>query len=141
MLVNAVKEQQEIIDQKETEIQDLAKRLEQLERIVASGTTKPLTGNFAAREQNPANSVVLEQNVPNGFSQTSDIKFFIPESVQNAFINIYSSEGKKIESHAIAERGMGTLTISASRYPNGVFVYDLITDGKSNGARKMMVTK
>ena len=141
MLVNAVKEQQEIIDQKETKIQDLAKRLEQLERIVASGTIKPLTGNNAARQEPNTNGVILEQNAPNGFSQGTAIRFFIPQSVKDAIVNVYSIEGVKVGSYPVKDRGEGSLTLSADEFVNGVFVYDLVTDGKSNGAKKMMVNK
>ncbi|MCF0060839.1 tail fiber domain-containing protein [Dyadobacter chenwenxiniae] len=141
MLVNAVKEQQEIIDQKEAKIQDLAKRLEILERIVASGTIKPLTGNSAARQEPSSDGVTLEQNAPNGFSQGTVIRFFIPQSVKEAVINIYTVAGVKVGSYPVAERGDSSLTLSAEEFENGVFVYDLVTDGKSNGARKMMVAK
>ncbi|MCF0053430.1 tail fiber domain-containing protein [Dyadobacter sp. LJ53] len=141
MLVNAVKEQQEIIDQKEAKIQDLAKRLELLERIVASGTIKPLTGSNAARQEPSSNGVTLEQNAPNGFSQSTAIRFFIPQSVKEAVINVYTVAGVKVGSYPVAERGDSSLTLSADEFENGVFVYDLVTDGKSNGARKMMVAK
>ncbi|MCE7066830.1 tail fiber domain-containing protein [Dyadobacter sp. CY326] len=141
MLVNAVKEQQEIIEQKETKIQDLAKRLEQLERIVASGSIKPLTGNNAARQEPNANGVLLEQNAPNGFSQSTAIRFFIPQAVKEAVINVYSIEGVKVGSYPVKDRGESALTLSADQFASGVFVYDLITDGKSNGAKKMVITK
>lgn len=141
ILVNAVKEQQEIIDQKETKIQDLAKRLEQLERIVASNTMKPLTGNSAARQEPNANGVMLEQNAPNGFSQSTAIRFFIPQDVKEAVINVYSVDGIKVGSYPVQDRGESTLRLAADQFTNGVFVYDLITDGKSNGAKKMMVNK
>lgn len=147
ILINSVKEQQEVIEQKDAELKDvnaqmaaLSRRLEQLERIVASNTVKPLTGNAARQEPN-ANGVILEQNVPNGFSGSSAINFFIPESVKDAKIDVYSVNGVKVNSYRVKERGEGKLTLSAREFQDGVFLYDLVTDGKSNGVKKMVVQK
>lgn len=147
ILINSVKEQQQVIEQKDAELQemnalvtDLSKRLEQLERIVASNTAKPLNGSAARVEPN-ANGVVLEQNVPNGFSGSSAIKYFIPQAVKEATIDVYSVNGAKVNSYQVKERGEGQLTISAEDFQNGVFLYDLVTDGKSNGVKKMVVQK
>lgn len=147
ILINSVKEQQRLIEEKESELKmvnaqvaELTKRLEQFERIVASNTAKPLTGSAARVEPN-ANGVILEQNAPNGFSESSDIKYFVPKSVKDAIINVYSVNGVKVNSYSLKERGEGKLTISAGDFENGVFLYDLVTDGKSNGMKKMVVQK
>ncbi|MET7254161.1 tail fiber domain-containing protein [Dyadobacter jiangsuensis] len=147
ILINSVKEQQQVIEQKDVELKemnaqvtDLSKRLEQLERIVASNTAKPLNGSAARMEPN-ANGVVLEQNVPNGFSGSSAIKYFIPQSVKEARVDVYAVNGMKMNSYRVKERGEGQLTISAGDFQNGVFLYDLVTDGKSNGVKKMVVQK
>ncbi|GGM80797.1 hypothetical protein GCM10010967_10750 [Dyadobacter beijingensis] len=147
ILINSVKEQQQVIERKDAELKEmnaqvaaLSKRLEQLEQVVASNTAKPLTGNAARVEPN-ANGVVLEQNAPNGFSKNSSIRFFIPQSVKEASVEVYSVNGIKVNSYPLKERGEGELTISASDFQNGVFLYDLITDGKSNGVKKMVVQK
>jgi hypothetical protein len=144
ILINAVKE---VVEQKDTELRamnklvsEMSERLKQLEQIVASNTVKSLTGSAARTEPN-ANGVTLEQNAPNGFSGSSDIKYFIPQSVKEATIHIYSVNGTKVNSYSVKERGEGKLTISASDFENGVFLYDLVTDGKSNGVRKMVVDK
>ncbi|WP_439555437.1 tail fiber domain-containing protein [Dyadobacter sp.] len=148
MLVNSVKEQQQMLDQKDEEIRqltaettELAKRLTQLERIVASNTTRPLTNPAARTNDVNENGVILEQNSPNGFSGTSSIRFFIPETIKDAVLNIYSTNGQKVRSEIIKTRGEGAVQLSAHDFGTGVFVYDLVTDGKSNGAKKMMVSK
>lgn len=149
MIINSVKEQQEIIEEKEAKIQEisgqvteLSKRLEQLERIIASGPLKPV-GNPAAKlgSEPNENGVVLDQNAPNGFSQSTSINFFIPQSVKDAVINIYSTDGVKVGSYPVTDRGQSVLKLSAKTFHSGVFIYDLVTDGKSNGAKKMVVTE
>ncbi|MDR6804059.1 hypothetical protein J2Y45_001328 [Dyadobacter sp. BE34] len=46
-----------------------------------------------------------------------------------------------MNSYQVTERGAGQLTISAGDFQGGVFLYDLVTDGKSNGVKKMVVQK
>ncbi len=147
ILINSVKEQQQVIEKKDAELKEmssqvaaLSNRLDQLERMVAGNGAKPLNGSEARVEPN-ANGVVLEQNVPNGFSGSSAIKYFIPQSVKEASVDVYSVNGVKINSYPVKERGNGMLTISATDFQNGVFLYDLVTDGKSNGVKKMVVQK
>lgn len=145
ILINSVKEQQQTIEEKDAELKQmseqlasLSKRLEELERTIASGNTKPLNGSAARTEPN---GVVLEQNFPNGFSGSSYISYFIPQSIRKATVDVYSVNGIKINSYLVKERGEGRLTISAGDFQNGVFLYDLVTDGKSNGVKKMVVQK
>ncbi|WP_031525642.1 tail fiber domain-containing protein [Dyadobacter crusticola] len=148
MLVNSVKEQQQMIEQKDEEIRqltaetaELTKRLAQLERIVASNMTRPLTNPAARTNEVNENGVILEQNSPNGFSGSSSIRFFIPETIKDAVLNIYSTNGHKIRTEVVKTRGEGSIQLSAHDFGTGVFIYDLVTDGKSNGAKKMMVSK
>jgi hypothetical protein len=136
ILINAVKEQQAIIEQKQKLIDDLSERLTKLEdAMTAARTGSAETQNTGNAE--PGNSVTVEQNAPNGFSQDTSIKFYIPKRVKTAEMNIYTEGGLKVGSHPINERGQGQLTISANKLKEGLYLYDLITDGKSNGARKM----
>ncbi|OJV17050.1 MAG: hypothetical protein BGO21_27180 [Dyadobacter sp. 50-39] len=131
ILINSVKEQQRIIEEKDAKIQNLESRLEKLERLMGAqpGVFKP-----AEKE-----SGSLEQNVPNGFSNKTSIKYFIPQTVETAVIDIYTASGVKVSSHPISGRGAGELIISADRYRSGVHVYDLVMDGRSMGSRKMLV--
>jgi trimeric autotransporter adhesin len=133
ILINSVKEQQAVIEEKEAKIQELENRLERLEKLM-TGTSGTLD---KVGEQ--SNRVVLEQNAPNGFSNKTSIKYFIPQSVKKAEIHIYTVDGIKVNSYPISERGAGELVISADEYKSGLHVYDLVTDGKSVGVKKMLV--
>ncbi|PSL28519.1 tail fiber domain-containing protein [Dyadobacter jiangsuensis] len=130
ILINSVKEQQRIIEDKEAKIQALESRLEKLERLMSASP-----GTFNKQPDGG----VLEQNVPNGFSNKTSIKYFIPQSVKTAVIDVYTIAGLKVSSHPISERGAGELVLSADKYRSGVHVYDLIMDGKSFGAKKMVI--
>jgi len=140
ILINSVKEQQQVIAEKEERIAALEKsqqaliaRLEALE-----SNRSPSTTGFMKTDQG-LEVPHLEQNKPNGFSNKTSIKYFIPQSVKTAVINIYTTAGLKVGSHPISERGAGELVVSADKYQRGVHVYDLVMDGKSAGAKKMLV--
>lgn len=130
ILINSVKEQQKIIEEKNIQIHDLTERLEKIETLLSSGMN-----DFHKNERQAA----LEQNAPNGFTNQTAIKYFIPQSVKTAVIDIYTVAGVKVSSHLISRRGAGELVISADEYKSGMHVYDLVTDGKSIGAKKMLV--
>lgn len=130
ILINSVKEQQEVIEEKEAKIQELENRLEKLEMLV---TASPGILNKESR------AARLDQNTPNGFANQTTIRYAVPLSAKTAVIDIYTIEGIKVKSFPISERGEGELVISALEYKSGLHVYDLVVDGKSMGAKKMLV--
>jgi hypothetical protein len=143
ILINSVKEQQEVIDQKDKELKEMSERILQSEKVQqeliarlerlekASPGIKLNDGENAAAR--------IEQNAPNGFSQNTSIKYYIPKDVKTAIIHVYTLNGVKVGSYSIDERGEGELKLSAAQFTSGVHIYDLVTDGKSNGSKKMLV--
>jgi hypothetical protein len=132
MLINAVKEQQAVIEQ-------LLSRLEKLE-TAGSSTKQALDKNRISNEQ-LSGEVKLGQNAPNGFSTSSTIKYEIAKDVKTAVLKITDNAGNVVKTYPITERGQSQLTISASEFTNGIYLYELITDGKSTGAKKMLISK
>ncbi|MCF0073151.1 tail fiber domain-containing protein [Dyadobacter sp. CY261] len=132
ILINSVKEQQQVIEEKDAQIRDLAERLERIERQLSSPS-------FFHNTHDNGEQPALEQNAPNGFENQTSIKYYIPQSAKEAVINIYNASGVKMKSLTIANRGEGELVISAENMASGVHVYDLIVDGKSVGGKKMLV--
>lgn len=83
----------------------------------------------------------MDQNVPNPFSEKTDIAIFLPESVQTATLYIYDLSGKQIEQHPVEGRGNTMMTIHAESMDAGMYVYSLIADKKVVTTRKMIVVK
>ncbi|MBO9613766.1 MAG: tail fiber domain-containing protein [Dyadobacter sp.] len=140
ILINSVKEQQRVIEEKDARITALEKnqheliaRLETLEENRSSGAA-----NFRKAGQD-GDLPYLEQNVPNGFTGQTTIKYFVPSPAKEAAINIYNSSGGKVSTHKITECGAGELQLSAGNYGSGIHIYDLVIDGKVIGSRKMLV--
>ncbi|WP_090150724.1 tail fiber domain-containing protein [Dyadobacter soli] len=140
VLINSVKEQQRVIEEKEARIavleknqQDLLARLEVLEQNSLGSKTVPRKADQSIE------TPFLEQNVPNGFSQNTCIGYYVPDSAKAAAINIYNSKGVKIATRVITARGKGEMVFSAESLQSGILLYELMVDGRSVGGRKMLI--
>lgn len=83
----------------------------------------------------------MSQNIPNPFTEKTDIAIYLPESVQTATLYIYDLSGKQIEQHPVEGRGNTVMTIHAECMDAGMYVYSLIADKKVVTTRKMIVVK
>ena len=81
----------------------------------------------------------LGQNYPNPFAGECKIVYDLPESVKVARLYIYDLSGRQVDSYVLNERGKGSLTIGSEKMDNGIYLYTLIADGISVGARQMIV--
>lgn len=84
------------------------------------------------------NAIVLNQNVPNPFAESTIITFTIPATVQKAQIHFYDGSGKLINSVDVIERGNGQLNVFANDLSTGVYTYSLVADGQVVSTKRMM---
>lgn len=69
--------------------------------------------------------VALYQNVPNPFSTTTDIKFYV-EGEDNATVTVYNALGSVVSQQTIKTMlGENKVTINASNMANGTYIYSL----------------
>jgi hypothetical protein len=150
-----VESRDSVIAKQQTTIDDLNTRLAKLENclsgilpslcqmsqsIIETNDVKQqeqLRAQLSIRLQNQ-NTIVLDQNVPNPFSEQTVINFSIPKSVQKAQILFYNGDGKLIQSVNVAERGLGSLTVFGSDLSSGIYTYTLIADGQVVATKKMI---
>jgi len=90
--------------------------------------------------QTTASGASLEQNIPNPFSQNTQIKFYIPETVKSAQLCIYNLQGLQLRQIFITQRGAGSEIISGSQFAAGIYLYALIADGKEVDVKRMILT-
>lgn len=83
----------------------------------------------------------MDQNIPNPFTDKTDIPIYLPETVKSATLYIYDLSGKQLEQHAIEGRGEAMMTIHADKMNVGMYIYSLIADGKVITSKKMIVVK
>jgi hypothetical protein len=83
----------------------------------------------------------LYQNAPNPFSQSTQIKYYLPETVSTASLCIYDLQGKQLKQTMLTERGEGAKIISASEFAAGIYLYALLADGKEIDVKRMILTE
>jgi hypothetical protein len=83
-------------------------------------------------------AIVLDQNVPNPFAETTVITFSIPESVSRAQIHFYDAAGNLIKSVEVTERGDGQLNVFGHDLSSGLYTYTLVADGQLIATKKMV---
>jgi hypothetical protein len=86
--------------------------------------------------------IALFQNYPNPFNPTTRISFGLPQQA-DVSINVYNTIGSQVTSFKLGQRAAGVhqLTLDASTWASGVYVYTLMVDGAFHSSRKLMLIK
>lgn len=92
-------------------------------------------------EQTTEQSAFLEQNIPNPFNQTTLIKYYLPESVSTALLCFYDLQGKQLKQIKLSERNEAAVSVAASEFSPGIYLYALIADGKEIDVKRMILTE
>jgi hypothetical protein len=86
-------------------------------------------------------SSVLYQNVPNPFFRNTEIKYYLPQTVNKAYLCIYNLQGTQLKQTVLLQRGEGSQILSGSEFPAGIYLYSLITDGQEIDTKRMILTE
>ncbi|MFY9310607.1 MAG: tail fiber domain-containing protein [Bacteroidia bacterium] len=143
-LVKAMQEQQKQIESLKEDL--LAKTDELTNRLNSCctiGDLRSTSTNATYAHQTDikltnAQSIVLEQNVPNPFAEQTSISYYLPDNTQKAQMLFYNSQGRLIQSVDLKEKGKGMVNVFASDLSNGIYTYTLVVDGKIIETRKMV---
>jgi hypothetical protein len=84
---------------------------------------------------------IIDQNLPNPFSEVTEIKYFISEPFITAVINIYDLNGNTIKSFPIANNGSGKISLTANELIPGMYLYAMVINGQMADSKKMILTK
>jgi hypothetical protein len=91
-----------------------------------------LTGNDAA----------LQQNSPNPFSQSTVIRYTLPQTCQSAQIIISSTAGKVVRQIPLSgSGGTDSITIEGGALSAGIYYYSLYADNSRIDTKQMILTK
>jgi hypothetical protein len=100
---------------------------------IADGVTNIQTVGLSDR-----NAIVLDQNVPNPFAESTIIRYHLPKSVIKAQIHFYDAAGKLVNSIQIDGRGEGQLSVFAQDLSSGTYTYALVADGQVMDTKRMI---
>jgi hypothetical protein len=132
VLTEAVKEQDAVIKTQADEIARLNAEMQQLRNMVLEMKSA----------QNPADlrGYRLEQNTPNPFGNTTQIRYALPEGTAGASINVYDLNGRLLRSYPLTDLE-GAVTINGADYPGGAYLYDLLVSGRQVDVKRMVLSK
>jgi hypothetical protein len=138
-LIKGVQEQQSQIEKQDSAITAQQQQIDELKAMVKSlAGVSNTTSNSQSIEVSDKNVIVLNQNVPNPFAESTVITFNIPTDFSKAQIIFTTTDGTVIKSVDVTQKGSGKLNIFANDLTNGLYSYSLIVDGKIVDTKKMV---
>lgn len=143
MLINAVKEMKGMMDEKNVQINNMQKQIDDLKAIITvKQTNNSVTNQQVNISAKGASDVAsLQQNFPNPFNGTTTIKYYLPANMNNANINFYAANGALLKTLKLTTKGNGSINLNAKELPSASYRYALIVDGKTIDSKQMMITR
>ena len=129
ILVEAMKEQNTKIEMLDAEI----KKLKKQKSAAKSEETKAATET--------SKDAILYQNTPNPFSGETQIKYYLPETTQSAFITITDLNGKQVKLVSLSTKGESNITLKANQLQAGMYIYTLVADGNIVDSKRMVIVE
>jgi hypothetical protein len=141
VLINAIQDQQAIIESKEERISELESKLTDLIEAVEELKVNGISGvNQTDVTLTSYDLASLEQNVPNPFNGQTTISYIIPTKANNAEIQIFDMNGKLFKTIPVSHIGEGKLNVNAQDLPSGSYTYNLIVDSRLIETKKMILS-
>ncbi len=83
----------------------------------------------------------LKQNIPNPFTSSTIIPYYIPQYAQRASLHFFNETGIEITQRAIPGTGEGQILFTGEQLPAGIYFYSLQVDGKNIATKRMVVLR
>ena len=83
----------------------------------------------------------LKQNIPNPFTGSTIIPYYIPQHAQQASLHFFKETGMEITQRAIHGTGEGQILFTSEQLPAGIYFYSLQVDGKNIVTKRMVVLR
>jgi hypothetical protein len=140
ILTAAMQEQQRLIERQGDELEQLRLENQEIRRLLEEVLEK--TGVNADRAFiGPNPSARLDQNVPNPFTRTTSIRFYIPENSSTSTLVIFNEVGQQVRSIPVEQTGEGQVQISLNELTTGTYSYSLWVDGRIVGSKMMIANR
>ncbi len=141
VLTAGIQEQQVQIEKKDAQISELNTKLASLEsRLAALEATSSVQNNRTANVINET-AASLEQNNPNPFTQSTQIRYTLPTDFKSAQIIITAPNGNVMKNYSIKSKGVGQLIVNANELAAGIYNYSLVIDGSMVSTKSLVLTK
>jgi len=134
IMIKGMQEQQSTIQQQQKQIDQQQQQINDLKQMLQTSLASNQNSSTAL------SNAWLQQNTPNPFNQNTIIHCFVPSSVKQAQLIVYSLDGRQVKSFTLSN-GTNDVNIAAGTLASGQYTYSLLIDGKSIDNKKMILTK
>lgn len=141
-LVKAVQELSKLNDTKDSAIQqqnikidNLQQQINELKNMMAANQSSAV-----ANHSTIALSASIQQNTPNPFTNSTNVKYSLPSSYSSAKIIVTNKNGIALKQINVSGKE-GSVTIDASTLTAGAYQYSLYVDGRLIDTKQMIATK
>ncbi|MGD1844715.1 MAG: tail fiber domain-containing protein [Salibacteraceae bacterium] len=141
LLVEAVKEQQTIIDEQARKIDDLETALTAMEARLSDMETKTTKANDAQNSSLFEDAPEMQQNRPNPFQESTSIEYYLPTSVNDAVLVVYNALGNEVTRVRLEGRGYSKVDLQAYDWENGNYIYTIFADGQVVNSKQMILAR
>jgi hypothetical protein len=136
VLLEAIKEQQTMIETLQKEVQSL----QTINSSLKSGEIES-TQNMSLSDAANSETLTLYQNAPNPFNERTTVTCYVPQHIQKVQLCVYNMQGVQVQCITITERGNVAIEIEASALSAGIYSYVLLADGAASETKQMILTK
>jgi hypothetical protein len=151
-LVKAVQELSKQNNDKDAAINDLKNQVNELKTMMQTIQQKFEACNPCSAASNAStsqtstqiisvSSALLEQNIPNPFTNATTINYTLPQKYSSAKIIITDKLGKTLKEINVSGSGKGSLKVDASTLANGAYQYSLYVNNKLIASKQMILSK
>lgn len=160
LAIQAIQEQQDLIEKADLEKDELLNKLELQEEKFGA-----LNERLMALEQNLMSCCLqsqnnkspelkldssseilnqdraqLQQNFPNPFHHQTEIRYYLPNNVQSAVLLISDMNGKSLKTYKLSGNGIGKINIEGKQFAAGFYTYSLVVNDKLVDSKQMVLT-
>ncbi len=139
VIIEGMKEQSRIIDAQSAKIKELEAQINDPGKIAIDIPVLKSTTTEVEKISSETTNAFLYQNVPNPFSEETEIRYFLPEETRQAYIYIFDMQGNLLKK----ENAMGQdyMIVKGTELHAGMYIYSLIVNGKEVDTKRMILTK
>jgi hypothetical protein len=149
VLTKAIQEQQGTIEELTEEneklqdqLKDVMDRMDLFEQDLQSCCFNTQGGSEVGTNNNSSENAELGQNIPNPFSESTIIRYYLPDGTTNAIIRVTDMGGSPVQDLQLgATRGANQVEFQTQGLAAGTYLYSLFVDGKFVDTKKMMIAK
>ena len=155
ILLEVVKHQQTALQEKQQDMDDIQSRLTALESdiqfikaqccndaVTRKKSATAADDNMLENDNTPQQATAsLAQNIPNPFTENTEISYFLPNNAGEATLYIYNMQGSQIASYPINHTGHGSITINGGELNPGMYFYTLIAGDAEVDTKRMILTE